>query len=81
MKHRITSIANAIKYFEAGMTITEKEVNGETYTQYRPPRGFDRMDVTMSSGITFNYDQRFWRNYVRILQDKEVVRIKLTYHD
>ena len=82
MKHRITSIANAIKFFEAGTTVTEKNVGGEVYTQHRPPRGFDRMNVTMTSGITFNYDQRFWRDYVKMLRDnKEVKSIVLYYHD
>ena len=84
MKHRITSIKNAIAYFAAGTTATEtrNKLDGKVYTQHRPPRGFDRMNVTMSTGITFIYDSRFWFDYVKMLSNNnEIESIVLYYHD
>lgn len=82
IKHRITSIANAIAYFQSGTKVTERKMSdGGTRMSYEPPRGFIRMNVTKDTGVTYNYDRRFWFNYVNVLREPDVVKIVLYYED
>lgn len=70
---RITSIDNAIKYFEEGSTKrVSKDSKGEEYTSFIPPKGFCYMKVTYKSNGLVTISQRFdswqWKDYASFLR-------------
>ena len=75
MTHRITSIKNAIAWFEQGTRIIQRGNN----VTYQPPRGFIRMDVTHYGGITYKYGNWCWYDYVKMFRQKarEIAKIVL----
>ncbi len=83
-RHYCTSIANAIKYFEAGSTKkTSKTISGEEYTSTIPPDGFVYINMTDEQGITIIFNG--WFDYVEMLKsgrmnnNHRIVKIKLCY--
>ena len=89
---RITSITNAIKYFEKGMKIEKrKNSKGEEYTVFIPPVGFHRMNVSQRvydtlgrrAGIITRVFQSFqYKDYISILmRDKDKITKLVLYYD
>jgi len=70
---RITSIKNAIKYFENGTkTETRKTATGQEYKIHIPPSGFHKLTATYTNGITAVYGSWNWCDYVRILRGESL---------
>lgn len=80
MKHRITSIASAIEWFERGTKIIQCRKKNEV--AYKPPFGFIQMDVTFG-GVAHKYGYWFWIDYVSMLRKyaSRITKICLIYED
>jgi hypothetical protein len=89
---RITSITNAIKYFEKGTKVeTRKDSKGEEYKVYIPPVGFHRLNVSQRiydtlgrrAGTMTRVFQSFqYKDYISILQrDKEKITKIVLYYE
>ena len=89
---RITSITNAIKYFEKGMKIEKrKNSKGEEYTVFIPPVGFHRMNVSQqvydtlgrrAGTITRVFQSFQYKDYISILmRDKDKITKLVLYYE
>lgn len=69
---RITSIKNAIKYFEDNSTSNTYEYKGKEYKKVIPPKTFHRLRITYSNGMTSIYEKWQWFDYAELIK-KEIV--------
>ena len=88
---RITSITNAIKYFEKGTKVeTRKTGNGEEYKVYIPPVGFHSLNISeniydtkgrIAGVITEKFRAFQYRNYVDVIERRKekIVKLVLCY--
>lgn len=67
---RITSIKNAIKYFEEGTRVETRKSNGGEYKVHIPPTSFHRLTMTYTNGITSIYEAWRWGDYAKLLREE-----------
>ena len=89
---RITSITNAINYFEKGTKVEKKRNSkGEEYTVFIPPVGFHRLNVSQHffdtngkrAGVITQVFQSFqYKDYVSVLKrNKDKITKLVLYYE